>query len=109
MCKIFEATSCFSYLLFEMHFIAADTEVTLMSEAVAISVVLYTICNSRCRVVVLMELIRKLTKANTEFTVVDSSTIIVLAYVTTESKQFFLIRLVRSFQKTDRDTYTSSF
>jgi hypothetical protein len=68
-CKIVEALSCFSYLFFELHFIVSDTKVTLMSEAVAISVVLYTICNSRCHVVVLMELIWKLIKANAEFTI----------------------------------------
>jgi len=98
MCK----TSCISYFLFELHFIAADTKVTLMSEAVAISVLSYNICHSRCHVVVLMELL----KANAQFTVVDSSTIIVLTYVTTESKRSFLIRMVRSFQKTDRGTYS---
>ena len=63
MCR-FEAPSCISYVLFELHFIAADTKVTLMSEAVAISFLLYTICNSRCHMVVLMELARKLIKSN---------------------------------------------
>jgi hypothetical protein len=63
MCKIVEAPSCFCYLLFELHFIVADTKVTLVPEAVAISVALYyTICNSRCHVVVLMELIPKINK-----------------------------------------------
>jgi hypothetical protein len=56
-----------------------------------------------------MGLIRKLIKANALRTVVDSSTIIVLAYVTTEFKRSSLIRLVHSFQRTDRDTNTRSF
>jgi len=64
MCKTVEAPSCFSYLLFELHSIVADTKVNLMPEAVVISFVFYNICNSRCHVVVLMELIRKLIKSN---------------------------------------------
>jgi len=64
MCKIVGAPSCFSYRLFELHSIVADTKVNLMSEAVVISVVLYNIYNSQCHVVVLMKLIRKLIKAN---------------------------------------------
>jgi hypothetical protein len=56
-----------------------------------------------------MGLLGKLIKTNVLRTVVDSSTIIVLAYVTTESKRSSLIRLVRSFQRTDRDTNTRSF
>jgi len=64
MCKIAGAPSCFSYLLFELHSIVANTKVNLVSEAVVISVVLYNIYNSRCHVVVLMKLIRKLIKAN---------------------------------------------
>jgi hypothetical protein len=38
--KIAEALLCFSYLLLELHSTVADTKVTLMSEAVVISVVL---------------------------------------------------------------------
>jgi hypothetical protein len=58
-----------------------------------------------------MGLIRKLIKANALRTVADTSTtvIIVLAYVTIESKRSSLIRLVHSFQRTDRDTNTRSF
>lgn len=64
MCKIVAAPSCFSYHLFELCCIAADTKVTLMCEAVVISAALYNICNSLCHVIVLIELIRRLIKAN---------------------------------------------